>query len=76
MLHLFTTKPMNYKITREHKITLQHEDGWSYQFEADVFGGVTIRYIEHSSSGDVFKEKITVPKDDIQTFINTLTEFK
>ena len=62
---------MSYKVTTNKKVTIEHEDDWSYVLENDVYGNVHIVYYESGNE----KQLISLPYDGIGFFIDALNKF-
>lgn len=62
---------MSYKITTNKRVVIEHEDGWSYVLEADVYDNVHIVYYESGKE----RQRISLPYDGIGFFVDALNKF-
>ena len=59
-----------FTVNRVQKLTIDHEDGWSFVLGTDEEGDVEVRY--YGQGGE--KQLIIVPKDCIPHFIDALRD--
>lgn len=59
-----------FTVNRVQKLTIDHEDGWSFDLRTDEEGDVEVRY--YGQDGE--KELINIPKDCIPHFIDALRD--
>jgi hypothetical protein len=59
-----------YTIGTTKRVTIDHEEGWSYTLTSDENGTAEIRYFGDGKE----KQRISIPKDGIPHFIDALRD--